>query len=271
MSLAIALLIVTASGLKAADGDSCQPISTAPAIITTSGAYCLTADILYTSASGSAIAVAAPHVTLDLSGHTITNLSAGTGTKAGGINGSSDDVTVRNGNVIGFYVGVSLVGSGALVENIRADQNRLMAIQLSGLGGVARNNLIIHTGNAAPYAGGNSNCITLNGDGTRALNNDMVDTVPEPSGSGTGISVFSGAGVVVEGNRVSNSALPSSGTLTQGIAFATTVSGSAVNNRIVKMAIGLLMGSSVAYRDNLTIGALDPYTGGNDAGNNQHF
>ncbi|HYL39538.1 MAG TPA: hypothetical protein VEV17_26710 [Bryobacteraceae bacterium] len=276
VSVAVTLLVLTAGSLQAANEDTCQPINSAPVTISTSGTYCLTADISYTAASGNAITVNAGHVVLDLSQHTLSNLAAGTGTLSTGISSSSANLTVRNGTVIGFSTGISLAGSGALVEGIRADANRQIAIIVGGLGSVVRNNLVIHTGTGNASEGGLITAIYLLGDGERALNNDIVDTVPPTSGVGSGRGIVVHAnGVVVEGNRLSNSTAPStsSPSVSLGILFDGAYTGLAVNNRVVIMTYGVYMAAApaVAYRDNLAIGVVSPYTGGNNAGDNQSF
>jgi hypothetical protein len=76
------------------------------------------------------------------------------------------------------------------------------------------------------------------------LNNDVVDT------GLIGILVSGGVGVVVEGNRVSNSVVTTGAIV--GIQFAAGNSGLAINNRILRMAqSGILANSPVFIRDNI--------------------
>src|SRR5689334_13146491 len=83
----------------------CTGISTATPI-TTSGVYCLTADITYSTTTGSAISISSSDVVFDLNGHKINGSGAGTGTAAYGISVSGKkNVTIRNGAVKGFFKG----------------------------------------------------------------------------------------------------------------------------------------------------------------------
>jgi hypothetical protein len=82
------------------------------------------------------------------------------------------------------------------------------------------------------------------------------------------IGLNSGCCTVVENNRLSNSALPSSGrsigieVVPQG-AFDVLV----VNNRITTMTEGISAAGGIKLRDNLTTGVTTPFSGG-VAGNN---
>jgi hypothetical protein len=272
----------------AADGDTCTPITSVPITISLPGTYCLTKDIATpnTLTAGYAITVSTNDVTIDLGGHTLSNLAAGTGTQAYGIAGISaganlQNITIRNGTVRGFLYGISLTGpsgstansSGHLVENVRADFNRYVGIQVLGAGSVARQNQILHTGGSTAGGFNNSSGLWIAGNGAQALDNVVVDTVASLLGDGTwGILAqdftHNFTGMVIEGNRVSNvklngdasvAILPSAG------AYNTLV----VNNRIADFVQGILFINTGRYRDNLTIDTTFPYTGGTDEGNNQ--
>src|SRR5262245_25969852 len=60
------------------------------------------------SCGGDGIIIGAPNIRLNLNGHTVSGSNAGTG-----INNPSghDGITVRNGTVQGFFVGIALLGS----------------------------------------------------------------------------------------------------------------------------------------------------------------
>jgi hypothetical protein len=258
----------------AGDADSCTAITSVPFTITKAGVYCITVDISTpkTFTSGAAIIVGSDDVTIDLSGHTLSNLAVGIESKAIGISnsGSYINTTVRNGTVRGFSPGISLHGNGVLVENIRADLNTGEAIEVTGTGGVVRNNQILSTGVSAGFPA--TSGINIAGDGSRVLNNDIVDTRPPAGSNANGILVLSGNGVMVEGNRVNDAIAPSTANPTTGIVFDPSVnSGSAVNNRVMRMTFGIDTPATVAYRDNIVITSPNPYNGALNAGNNQSY
>ena len=76
---------------------------------------------LATGSGGNVIEIQSPHVTVDLNGFAITCGTPPCGGNA--IDSSSNNITVRNGTVRGFAIGVNLTGSGALVEDVRAIGN----------------------------------------------------------------------------------------------------------------------------------------------------
>ena len=97
------------------------------------------------------------------------------------------------------------------------------------------------------------------GDEARIVNNDIVDTVRAPTppmrfpSVAPGILVVSGQGVVVEGNRATNSAVAASPDVQMRITFGCG-RGLVVNNRIVNEVNRVaIAAAAVAYRDNLTL------------------
>ena len=73
------------------------------------------------------------------------------GTGATGINASNrQNITIKNGTIRGFIYGIFLGDAGAsqghVVEDIRADQNTSIGIDVSGDGTIIRNNLVVATG-----------------------------------------------------------------------------------------------------------------------------
>lgn len=271
------------SSAFAANSDKCTAITSVPFTISAGGSYCLTSDLIAPSTftSGTAITVAADNVTVDLGGYTLSNLPAGLATKAIGILAlTQNNVTVQNGTVRGFYIGIQLSGvsgtaansSGHLVQNVRADSNRVIAIQVLGLGSVARQNQVLHTGGSTVNGIGFTVGLQVGGDGAEALDNSVVDTVPPPStGEASAILInaqnnFSGA--IAEGNRVANF-----GTLQAGVAGISTGAAAfhtlIVNNRVSNFGQGIVFSASGGYRDNITINVTFAYQGGIDSGNNQ--
>ena len=247
----------------------CTAINSIPFTITTPGIYCMTQEIETNLANGTAIQIDASHVVLDLNGHRLGNLLAGPGTNATGIHAEDrKNITIKNGTVRGFALGISLEGganSGHIVEGIRADLNTRIGIDAEGTGIVIRNNLIVGTG------GANADVIGIHVDGTenRVLNNQVVNTVAVGTNNAFAISVENGS-AVVDRNRVSNADLPSGGGSSYGIFIAaggTNVL--VVDNRITTMTFGVFYnGSSGKYGRNLTTGVTTPFSGGTASGGN---
>jgi hypothetical protein len=265
----------------AADADSCTAITAVPFTISAPGSYCVTKELTTTSSftSGNAITIITSNVTIDLGGHTLSNLPAGTGTNAAGILAADQkDITIMNGTVTGFYEGIFMnssaagISSGYLVENMRIDRNRGIGIYVDGAGSIIRQNQVLHTGGFVNNGiTGPGTGIFAGGDGVQVLDNTVADTVAGTIGSGYGIYIespnsFSGA--VVEHNRVSAVGQPNAysvGITVQTNAHNTLV----VDNRISNTHTGIEMYTATEYRDNLTINTITPYNGGTSEGNNQ--
>src|SRR5262245_38126235 len=248
-NLAAALLVVLAVALGAAPARAetvnCTPITSLPAVITVQGVYCLKGDLSTAITSGNAIAIQTNNVTLDLNGFKLGGDAAGLGTQTFGIYPlDRQNITIKNGTVRGFYWGIlleGLGGGGHVVEDIRADQNTVVGIQVDGQGTVVRNNLIVKTGGTTTLgANANATGILVRGQFPRVLNNDVILTTSK----GTGIA--------------------------RGIFFIDVAAAFAVNNRITGPGIGIDFGAGAEnkFRDNLTNFIDTDYAGAvEDAGN----
>jgi hypothetical protein len=126
-------------------------IDALPATISTPGVWCLRKDLSTAITSGAAITVAANNVTIDCNGLRIGGLAAGNGSAAYGIlTEFRQNVTVRNCNIRGFYVGAALQGGdGHVVEHNRFDNNLFSAIQVGGGTSLTRGNFVTDTGGRA--------------------------------------------------------------------------------------------------------------------------
>ena len=236
---------------------SCMAITAFPANISSPGVYCLSykyidfpmTDKFDPGVVGNVSAliyITSDNVVLDLNGTTLDGTppdpaTAGTTYGVFAYNNKTNiirNVTVRNGTIRGFGVGVSLYGigipgdqsdrrpsSGHLVERIRAVGNRSIGIEVIGNDSVIRGNYVAGT--------------ALGGNGIRAA----------------------GAGAHVVDNDIHNT--------DTGINMESFGSGIAANNRISRASLGI-SGSGVwgKYRDNITTEVTSPYTGGTNIGNN---
>jgi hypothetical protein len=244
-SLVAALITVFASGSLAAPAQAetinCTPINTIPAVISVPGVYCFTHDLVASVTSGNAIDIQANSVVLDMNGHRLDGMG-GLSTQATGIHAlNRQNVTVMNGTVSRFLIGILIegsIGQGHLIEDVRADLNRMVGIGVGGQRSIIRNNHVLTTGGSttAEFALG----MIVDGSGNRVINNDVM-VVFHSLGAAAGIA-FEGAG---------------------------NVDNLAVGNRITTVLNGIVIDGQGKYRDNLTAGVATPYTGGTDAGNNQ--
>ena len=235
--LGLALTLRTVS--TRAETTNCVPITVVPVTITIQGIYCFTQHLNTSIPTGAAIEIQTNNVILDLNGFKLGGLAAGLGTQAFGIFADNRaNITIKNGTVRGFYEGIRLNDSsgaslGHVVENIRADQNTRVGIEVNGRGNLIRNNQVVATGGSTltPQALG----ILASGTGTRVLNNDVIDTVASQA---TGIYLIASNALVA-------------------------------NNRITNASVGIFFGGSGKYRDNLTTGVSTPFSGsGANVGNN---
>ena len=252
--LALGLVVLIGVPPAAAQSQTCDRMISAPGAntvgitISAPGTYCLATDVIMAASftSGNAITIAANYVTLDLRGHKVHGAAAGTATQAIGISAvGRRNVSVKNGTVWGFNIGISFLASSAttiagyLVEGVRAELNRKIGIQVGGANSVVRHNVVANTG---PWTGvGNQDAfaIRLVSDGGRVLNNDVLTVTPGSASIGSGIELNACDDVLVVGNRI-------------------TV---APNGVVFDVAAG-------KYRDNLTSGVATPFFGGVDAGGN---
>jgi nitrous oxidase accessory protein NosD len=149
LSACVALLALLPRAATAAESyDSCAGfIDSIPATLSTQGVWCLRRDLSSSLASGFLITVATNNVTIDCNGYKIGGLAAGPDTDAQAIvaQGRANTV-VRNCNIRGFLVGISLTSDGAVVED-----NLLEGITFNGIfvdadDGVVRRNRISDTG-----------------------------------------------------------------------------------------------------------------------------
>ncbi|HEX9710341.1 MAG TPA: hypothetical protein VGB42_10305 [Candidatus Thermoplasmatota archaeon] len=248
IALSLGLALTLSPGPALAQTTNCTPITVVPTTITVEGNYCFTQHLSTDITSGDAITIETNNVVLDLDGWTLSGLAAGRGTAAHGIRAENrQNITIKNGTVRGFLRGIRLFDTGGaskghVVEDIRADQNTAIGIQVYGRGNLIRNNQVVATGGSTVFGPNTSPFgIIVSGAGPRVLNNDVIDTFAQGTGIAVGIG-FLGSG------------------------------GLAVNNRITNAHVGIefLSGSTGKYRDNLTTGVptISRFLGGTSVGTN---
>jgi hypothetical protein len=201
------VLAAAASLAPRAFAQGCQPISAVPYTISQSGQFCVTADLASSQTSGGAIEVAADNVVLDFQGHTLDGTGAGLRTQADGVHSlNRHDITVRNGHIVAFYVGVHLDittdSRNHVVENMRFDHARWKAIKLEGFDNVMRGNLVLDTGGAGNHVDGVSACENQMGGSVQAYNNTIINVgVGEDESSPDGMMLYCRDTIAI-GNRI---------------------------------------------------------------------
>ena len=245
-SLLVLLALVLGAAPARAETVNCTAITALPKVITVQGVYCFTRDLATAMTSGNAIDIQTNNVVLDLNGFKLGGLAAGRGTLTNGIHAlNRQNLTIKNGTIRGFLRGILLddtsASQGHVVEDIRADQNTQIGIEVQGSGTIVRNNQVVATGGSTVF-GANADAfgIRVIDAGPRVLNNDVIHTVKQ----GTGIS--------------------------RRILLQNATDGLAVNNRITEADRGIEYStfSTGKYRDNLTFGVTTPFTGGTAVGIN---
>lgn len=216
-------------------------IAALPYTISAPGDYVLNSNLTYNASTGSAITFAIGNVTLDFKGHFISGLAAGAGTSATGLFANNRaNITIRNGTIVGFLYGIRLTGifgsSGNnvnnIIENMRTPSNRSIGIY-------------IQSGITCRV----ENC-QVNKIGGSTVTNQAI-----------GISADS---VLIRNNQVST-VTPGAGGASFGIVCSM---GFVVDNQVDNCDIGIDMGPTVKYLNNLTSSVPTPFLGGVNAGHN---
>lgn len=253
--LTLVLLMATLATSVQAETINCTPITTLPATITAQGIYCLTGNLATSQSSGNAITINAPNVTIDLNGWKIGGQGAGTGTQAYGIYSTANNIIIKNGIVRGFYVGINLTGSGAVVLDMLADSNTYAGIYVTGLGALVEHNQVVNTGGSTITNGVSAVGIEANGNSSTVSDNMVSGITATGTASEAGIGVV-GSYSTVRNNVVSNTALPSLGT-SAGINMS---EGIALNNTVSNFVVGISSNGIYAY--NTVYGCDNDFLGG---------
>jgi hypothetical protein len=269
---ALTFVLLAPSAMARAEVVNCTDIPAVPFTVTTPGIYCLKDSLVSAAASGIAINIASDDVVLDMNGHVLDGSAAGPSTTTYGILAlDRTNVTVRNGTVRGFYIGVQLGGRSPqnnIAEDLRVDRSTDYGLVVRGQGSIARRNLVTRTGGATKLAIG----LYGLGDGVHVVDNEVVGTLEAAGGQAMGIRIDSGVGAVVERNVVSNASLGP--TDSYGIRLSqSSPQVTVATNRIVNFRNGIFftIGGSGLYRDNTVGGALVPFSGGTAGSANNTF
>src|SRR5438876_3313560 len=117
----LAASLLTAAGLAGADETTfCNAyITTLPYTITMQGHYCFDRNLSTAMTSGNAITINSDFVVVDLNNFKLGGGAAGLGTTTIGIHSDSHrNITIRNGNIRGFLVGIEFLGGSSAGGNV---------------------------------------------------------------------------------------------------------------------------------------------------------
>jgi nitrous oxidase accessory protein NosD len=278
-SFLCASVLLVAAGFAPAQAETvnCTAITSLPYTISTQGVYCLTGHLNTGITTGNAITINTNNVVLDLNGFKIGGLSAGLGTAANGIYAyRRQNITVKNGTVRGFIIGVfiedgdPLVSAGHVIEDIRADQNTTGGIAVLGKGNTIRNNMVVATGGTTrtdfdrPIFG-----IAAVDAGARVLNNDVTEVTASGIYAALGIYMEDASNSVVAGNRIgtiTGLTVQVAGIVVTGESNDVLISDNHISGALNGIFFDSASSSTGKYMNNLTMGVTTPYTGGTPAG-----
>jgi parallel beta-helix repeat protein len=231
LALLAALPITLAEGVPAQAAPAQTKINKCPYVITAPGSYLVQKNL---SCVLTAITISASNVDLDLGGHTISGSGTGDGVYVQG----QSNVSIHDGGVQGFVIGVELQRTlDGKITNVTASQNRDSGIATgSGTAGLTvmgctanqnRNNGVIFGGDSRSNTVTNST-MTLNAWGITICCGAFANTVANNTANGNvgGISLGDTSFNTVTGNTAS-------GNNCQGIDLwntrQTTVSGNTID------------------------------------------
>lgn len=251
----------------------CTPILVAPFTIGMPGRYCVGAD-LQLPVEATAIQIVSSDVALDLQDHVITTpVDSPQNSSAGVFAQGRSNVTVRNGSLRGFDYGIRLDGplstfAGYVVRNASVEDTAT-GIHVSGAGNTIEGCRVTHTKARLSFVGlFGGKALEIQGMGASIADNDLIETY----GLGSPVQAVhlrNASASSVRGNRITNAGAFDADTY--GIQIDASESVAVLRNTISGLGFGIHFagGSTGTYRGNTTVGVLNPYTGGVDAGGNQ--
>ena len=209
-ALAAPLLYLPAPAEAASSFDGCTGmIASLPTTISTQGVWCFDKDLSVAITTGYAITIGTNNVTIDCNGFKLGGLAGGAGTNTLGIFGDSrNNVGVRDCNIRGFAVGVSIQGQGTgghRVERNRLDGNRFAGIVVVGDGSLVRDNAVFDTGGSTSALPAQRSAAIVALGQVDVLDNQIVgvDGAGASENGADGIVFFGGSGAQLAGNRIS--------------------------------------------------------------------
>lgn len=266
---AISALVFAATGR--AETTNCTEITSLPYFVNTPGIYCLKSSLSFANSAGIAIQIQSDDVVLDLNGYVLDGSAAGASSTSWGIYAfNRKNVTIRNGTIRGFYVGIGggwidPEFTGNVIEQLLVDRATSYGMIMYGPGIVVRKNRVTRTGGSTVSTSATG--IYTGGAGAHVIENEVIDTMELAGGIARGIVLDSAPGAVVERNVIGNAMLGP--TSSYGVSVLNSSGKSSiVGNHIANMRNGISFnfGATGVYMDNTVGGATTSFSGGTAAG-----
>ena len=275
---ALGVVLCTVFTLSPAQAETTNytAITSLPYVIYTQGVYCFTGNLSTNMTSNVAIAINANNVTIDMNGYKLGGLAAGDGTTARGIGSyQRKNITIRNGVVRGFLVGIDLsddspfvASQGHVVTGILADQNTYVGIRVAGRGMTVRRNQVVDTGGSTVTNSGSG--IAVYGHGNNIFDNQVSTTTSMSTNDAYGIILVNADNSMLKDNRLSETVALGSAT-SHGIHITNSNDVIARNNLISLADSGIYyLNSAGLYGGNYTSNVTTPFSGGTAAGGSNY-
>jgi hypothetical protein len=193
-----------------------EEIAALPATITQPGTYYLSQNLQVNINTGyhvPALLINASDVTVDLNGHTITNVGAAPDGWSRGITANDrHNITIRNGTLIGFHMGIlfestplddSSKSSGHLIENIYVTNCNFAGVAITGGHSIVRRCRFNKIGGNSVRNDFWPTAVAVFGPNHRVLDCDVGQVIVNAWGGGTtGILCAFSTDTILEGNRI---------------------------------------------------------------------
>src|SRR5688500_15969658 len=132
--------LILCGGAAFGQSGTCTPITSVPTTITAPGVYCLTGNLRYNLQVGSAINVDSSGVVIDFNQFRLLYSGPVGGSAVGvSVTVADQNVTIRNGLISQFNVGVDSTAKATIVEDMRLSET-YVGIAISGGAAVIRRN-----------------------------------------------------------------------------------------------------------------------------------
>jgi parallel beta-helix repeat protein len=191
--------------------DPCQPVLAVPITLGAPGTYCLARSLTTTIRTGAAITLAADGISLDLKGFSLAG-TGGLATTAAGVDSNGHkNLTISNGTVRGFLVGVRLrqagpysTPQGLIVQGVKALSNTYSGIWVEGSGNTVSGCTASTTGRSTAF-GPDLDVVGIAavGPSPQISGNTVTANYGVGHGNGFGIALDGGDSGVVSTNNVS--------------------------------------------------------------------
>lgn len=194
---------------------SCTPITQIPINIDKPGTYCLVKNFTYPGQS-SAITIRTSGIVLDFQGHSISS-NISDNTAIGIYTIDQQDITIRNGNLNGFFFGIYLADTkgsstgadsrsgGHIIEKMVIKNSLFRGIRLEGIHNTVRACTISDTGGTSFFPNSFAIGIELIGPSVTIDNNVVNETYACGIGESVGIAFSNNCnGASASFNKISN-------------------------------------------------------------------